>query len=143
MNAPRIRAERLALVNWRGVFYAELELHAHDGVHTVSPVGDATWTGNGQNASYGGMGALAVEFCRWAMPKNSTDMGAKNTSHGCWSQTIYDADASTWTKPADVPSLVIQWSYVGEWITSGVGQGASSGCSLGNPTCIPALRLVE
>lgn len=29
MNAPRIRAERLALVNWRGVFYAELAMDRH------------------------------------------------------------------------------------------------------------------
>jgi len=105
--------------------------------------GDSTWTGNGNNATYGGMGAIAVEFCGWAMPKDPTDMGAKNTSHSCWDQGVYDADAATWLSNQDVPSLVIQWRYTGEWVTSSIGQSPEGGCALGDATCIPALRLVE
>jgi len=105
------------------------------------------WTdGSGRNAEYLGMGAIAVEFCGWGMPKNNDQVLDDTEPHktaDCWDPALYAASTANWPTQQDIPSLVIQWRYVGEWVTSSVGQDPASGCELGDATCIPALRLIQ
>jgi hypothetical protein len=109
------------------------------------PVAGDWIDGNGSNAEYTGMGAIAVEFCGWAMPKQAVPGldGIAHKTGDCWSNTIYDESTTKWPKQQDVPSLVIQWRYTGEWTTSSVGQGSETSCDLSDPTCWGEPSLIE
>jgi len=103
--------------------------------------GDTSWSDTGSGATYGGAGAVAVEICGWELPPG--DAGGEKSD--CWDQTLYDNaySAGGWDKNADAPSLVIQWQYRDDWVTSTTGQDPEYGGDLGDALTIAALRLVK
>ncbi len=108
----------------------------------VLPVA-GTWSQNGSNANYSAKGGAAVQVCGFSFPKNNNDATPTPLLAGsCWDQSLYDAADAAGTLEA--ASLVLQWRYVREFTGLYAGQSSSSGdtCALGDPTCLPVVRLI-
>lgn len=98
---------------------------------------------NGANATYSARGGAAVQVCGFAFPFNDNDATPSPLLPGsCWEQSIYDSADTAGT--LDKASLILQWRYVKEYTGSYAGQSSSSGdtCALGDPSCLPVVRLI-
>lgn len=112
------------------------------------PVGSTWNSAGGNNATYQGHGAIAVTLCGFVIPKNNNDpllahAKASAFDPGCGSAALYNA-AVTAGKVQNT-SLVIQWRYLNDWVTSYIGQssGSSDQCRLDESTCLPTLQLLK
>lgn len=113
------------------------------------PVGTAWSEAGGGGAKYSGRGAVAVTFCGYIFPKvhqPDLDHSPHNFDPTCGDEAQYQEAVAKYPDKFSNTSLVIQWRYEDNWVTSYIGQSNEDPadlCRLDGDSCVASLQLLK